>query len=280
MSRSRSPILGLGLVLALAEWSAASAQSERPISFAFASQAGTGIYEVEGRLVQIYRLPIAFTAKPIEDGRWGVKITLPITFGFYDYEPEDFLEGELPAHVGVASLLPGVRVDVRVSDPWVVSPYVEAGAAKDFEGDIAQPIYAAGVRSVVSFPWGAWDGRAGQRVLWAGTGTSDDWLSDEYGELEVGFEFRHELPANLWGSRLDIGLFVLHEHYFKEKASPALRSAAPATVPGVDEQNEIGFTFGTRPKLAWWKLAMPKLGLSYRFGDGIWGVRFVIGEVF
>jgi len=268
------------LALALAGWSVAAAQAERPISFAFASQAGTGIYEVEGRTIQIYRLPIAFTAKPIKDGRWGLKLTLPVTFGFYDYEPEDFLAGVIPAHVGVASLVPGVRVDVRVKNPWIVSPYVEAGAAKDFEGDIAQPIYAAGIRSVVSFTWGTWDGRAGQRILWAGTGNSDDWLSDEYGEVEVGFEFRHELPANLWGTRLDIGLFVLHEHYFKEHASPALRSAAPATVPGVDEQNEIGVTFGTRPKLAWWKLAMPKLGLSYRFGDGISGVRFVIGEVF
>jgi hypothetical protein len=25
---------------------------------------------------------------------------------------------------------------------------------------------------------------------------------------------------------------------------------------------------------------MPKLGLSYRFGDGIHGVRLVIGEIF
>jgi hypothetical protein len=51
-------------------------------------------------------------------------------------------------------------------------------------------------------------------------------------------------------------------------------SAEPATIPGVNEQTEVGISFGTRPKLAWWKVSMPKLGLSYRFGDGISAVRY------
>jgi hypothetical protein len=76
-------------------------------------------------------------------------------------------------------------------------------------------------------------------------------------------------------------MFVIYNHYFKgtaESTAPVTYSAA--ATPGVDEQTEIGFSFGTDPKLAWKKLYLPKLGLSYLFGDGIHGVRLVIGEVF
>ena len=71
------------------------------------------------------------------------------------------------------------------------------------------------------------------------------------------------------------------EHYFKNEGStPVAVSYSAAATPGVDEQTEVGFSFGTRPKLAWKKVSMPKLGVSYLFGDGIHGVRLVIGEVF
>ena len=48
----------------------------------------------------------------------------------------------------------------------------------------------------------------------------------------------------------------------------------------VDEQTEIGLSFGTRPKIAWWKVSLPNLGLSYRFGDGVSGVRLIFGASF
>jgi hypothetical protein len=138
----------------------------------------------------------------------------------------------------------------------------------------------------VSFPAGTWDGRAGQELLWAGAAEAGNPLTGWYGEANVGFEFRHELGFNVGRTRADAGLFIVYHRYFKnsqsfQSASPvAAFSAEPATVPGVDEQTEVGLSFGTRPKLAWWKLSMPKLGLSYRFGDGISAVRIVFGEIF
>ena len=252
------------------------------ISFAFASQAGSGIYDIEGRVVQIYRVPISFTVKPLEEGRrWGAAVRLPVTFGFYDYEAEDVLSGDLPSHVGTASLLAGVRFDVRAASNWVLSPYVDAGAAKDFDGGSAVWVYDVGLKSEVSFPAGTWDGLAGQELLWAGAAGSGDPATDWYAEAKAGFEFRRELPLNIGKSRADIGLFGVYHRYVKnEEESVALRYAAPATVPGVDEQTELGVSFGTRPTLAWWKVSMPKLGVSYLFGDGVSAVRLVFGEVF
>jgi hypothetical protein len=279
----------VGLIVALAAvWDGAhAAEDPASLSFAFASQAGSGIYDIEGRVVQIYRIPIEFTVRPLtEERRWGAAVRLPITFGFYDYKASDALAGEFPTHVGTASLLPGVRFDVQAKRNWILSPYVDFGAAKDFSGESLVWVYDVGLKSVVSFPAGSWDGRAGQELLWAGAAQTADPLTAWFGEADVGFEFRHELPGNLGKSRADVGVFAVYRRYFKhrksfESDSPiATFSAEPATIPGVDEQTEIGLSFGTRPKLSWWKVSMPKLGVSYRFGDGIGAVRIIFGEIF
>lgn len=264
-----------------------AAEGDASLSFAFASHAGSGIYDIEGRVVQIYRVPIEFTLKPLDgERRWGAALRLPVTFGFYDYKASDVLAGDLPDHIGTASLLPGVRFDLRAKTNWILSPYADLGAAKDFSGGSLVWVYDLGLRSVVSFPVGTWDGRAGQELLWAGAAETGSPLSAWYGDANAGFEFRHELGFNIGRCRGDIGLFVVYHRYFKhadtfEDSAPIVNSSAePATVPGVNEQTEIGFSMGTRPKLAWWKLSMPKLGLSYRFGDGISAVRVVFGEIF
>jgi len=274
------------LTAALAAWPALAAE-EKSISFAFASQAGSGIYSIEGRVIQIYRIPIAFDIKPLEEETvWGVSMTLPLTFGFYDYEPADVLEGQLPTSIGTASLLPGVEFTVRAKKNWILSPHVDFGAAKDFSGDNLVWVYDTGIRSVVSYPVGSWDGRAGQELLWAGAAQTGNPLTDWYGEAKVGFEFRHVLPWSSGRSQWDLGGFVVYEHYFKDHGLDVTTYAAPAiatdTTPTktVNEQTEIGFSFGTRPKLAWKKVSLPKLGLSYRFGDGIHGVRLIFGEIF
>jgi len=278
MSRSRIAIVAaLGLAFA----GARAAEGDGSLAFAFASQAGSGIYDIEGRVVQIYRVPIEFTVRPLKpERRWGAAVRLPVTFGFYDYKASDALEGNFPTHVGTASLLSGVRFDVRAKTNWILSPYVDVGAAKDFSGGSLVWVYDAGLRSVVSFPAGTWDGRGIQELQWAGAAQKADALIDWYGEAKVGFEFRHELAFNIGKTRGDIGMFAVYQRYFKNAESVAVRSAAPATIPGVDEQTEIGLSLGTRPKLAWWKVSMPKLGLSYRFGDGMSAVRVVFGEIF
>jgi hypothetical protein len=271
------------VVLLLAASTAALGADEPSLSFAFASQAGSGIYSVEGRVVQIYRVPVAFTVKRLDDDRmWGADFTLPVTFGFYDYKAADVLDGEFPTHIGTASLLPGVEFNVRAMKNWILTPHVDFGAAKDFSGESLVWVYDVGVRSVVTFPVSTWDGRAGQELLWAGAAQSSNPLTDWYGEAKAGFEFRHELPGSSTRTRWDAGVFIVYNRYFKDHGSvpAAVTFAAPSNTSSVDEQTEIGVSFGTRPKLAWKQLSLPKLGVSYFFGDGIHGVRFVIGEIF
>ena len=277
------------LALTICGASVLTKAADEGLSFAFATQAGSGIYSIDSRVVQIYRIPIDFSIRELTEERvWGATFGVPLTLGFYDYETKDVLEGDFPSHVGTASLLPGVEFPVRIKEPWILYPHVDVGAAKDFSGDRLVWVDDVGLRSIQSVPVGGWNARADQELLWAGAAQSGVALTDWYGEGKVGLEFRHDLPWTSGRSRWDIGAFITYSRFIQDQTPAggstdggvAVAYAAPAATPGVDEQTEIGFSFGNVPKLAWWKISMPKLGLSYRFGDGVHGVRFVIGEIF
>ena len=45
-------------------------------------------------------------------------------------------------------------------------------------------------------------------------------------------------------------------------------------------QYEVGVTFGTRPSIKLWKIPLPRLGLSYRFGEDLSAIRLIFGSPF
>src|SRR5262245_41814761 len=73
-----------------------SADEQNVINFAFATQLGSGVYSVSGRTLQIYRLPFRYDLKRPSDSGVGVALTLPVTFGFYDFELQDVANGDIP----------------------------------------------------------------------------------------------------------------------------------------------------------------------------------------
>ena len=44
--------------------------------------------------------------------------------------------------------------------------------------------------------------------------------------------------------------------------------------------NEIGFTFGTTPKIKLWIVKLPRIGVGYRWGSNARGVRLNFGFPF
>jgi hypothetical protein len=44
--------------------------------------------------------------------------------------------------------------------------------------------------------------------------------------------------------------------------------------------NELGLSFGTTPSLTVWSIRLPRLGLGYRWGSGVRGIRLNFGFPF
>lgn len=69
-------------------------------------------------------------------------------------------------------------------------------------------------------------------------------------------------------------MFAVLDWYIDPPTGPLTGIAIPAL------QFEAGVMLGTRPDLKWWRLPMPRIGLSYRFAGDVSAWRLVLGAPF
>ncbi len=251
------------------------AEQSELLHFGFASQVGSGVYDVNGRTVQIYRIPVGVRLRSLEDNDWGLKLSFPVTIGLLDLKASDFELAELDDHLSTVSLVPGLRFEVPVRSNWQLTPFAEGGMAWDLSSNKSTWVYAAGLESLVTFVWQGLDGRLGNRLVWAGISGDQGVLSDDYGEFETGIELSHPLWFSIHHRPVDAGVFAMSYLYFEP-----LEAFQADGEFGTSEQWEIGVTFGTRPPYSYRKIQMPRIGLSYRFGDRLSAARLVLGVPF
>jgi hypothetical protein len=76
-------------------------------------------FPVDGRTIQVYQLPFSYGLRGAapQGGQPGVKLILPVTVGFFNFEPVDLVHGRLPTSIGVT--LP--RLGIGYRDAGVLS---------------------------------------------------------------------------------------------------------------------------------------------------------------
>ena len=111
----RLPTLtGLCAAAALGAGSAHGADTDLSYAnFAFASELGSGIYELHGHTLQVYTVQPSHWLRdtPRPGMRPGIKLIFPVTVGFFNYKSEDLIHLELPTAIGALSFEPGVQLD-------------------------------------------------------------------------------------------------------------------------------------------------------------------------
>jgi hypothetical protein len=251
-------------------------QSQQPIAnFAFASQLGAGVYAVDGRAVQIYRLPFNWEFRPPTQDRVGLLLTLPVTLGFYGYHVEDVVTEGLPKSVDTYSFLPGLEVSRLVGPQWRVAAFGEVGTATVHAGSSHSLIYAAGARARYDFRIGEFYTRYASELVYAASQVPEQH-KDTMTRLSNGIDALHRTTMTLRGETVDFGPYLLNEWYLK-------RPTAPTTSPGPPMaalQWEVGVTIGTAYPSYLWKIPIPRIGVGYRFGSDLSIVRLVFGAAF
>jgi hypothetical protein len=86
---------------------------------------------------------------------------------------------------------------------------------------------------------------------------------------------RHPLPFSIGSSQGDLSLYYIRRQYVD--AFIARDDLDPLEIRYT---NEIGFTFGTTPKVKLWIVRLPRIGLGYRWGPNARGVRLNFGFPF
>jgi len=116
-------------------------------------------------------------------------------------------------------------------------------------------------------------------VLWNeliyGNNLDTDTVFDDFVMLRTRFDIRQLIGFRVFGHDNDFGLMFQNDSF-----ANSLRFLRPegesTTVTRV--RWEVGFTLGPREKTKFLKnlITTPRVGLSYRFGDGAEAVRFVL----
>lgn len=246
-------------------------------NFAFASQLGSGIYTLNGRTLQIYRLPLSWRVREATADRPGLRLTAPVTAGLIDFKPRDVVDTGLPDNLDTASLALGVELEFPVSMHWSVLPYIEAGRAFDLGGPADAYVYAAALDAVGRYPGPGTDRRLQFGTTWAAVdvdgGGSGDMLS-----LHAAFELLRDTGFEVGERRLQFGGYALVEWYVDRPDEPVTRSASAAA--GEPLQAEVGLSFALRPMPRLWGLPLPRVGLGWRFGRDLSAFRLVLGAPF
>jgi hypothetical protein len=272
----------VAVLVALSVATSASAQDrlrsgeEQLVDYAFATQLGSGVYSISGRTLQIYRLPFHYVINEPEEGRPGVRLTLPLALGLVDFKPQDVLDTGLPDNLDTLSFVPGIELDFMLAPHWHLLPFAQAGRAWDLASDSDATVYSFGAHAAAAKAYPSFDLRFDVGADYGAVEPDQGLHSDSYVLIEAGIEGRRPLELKAGGHSFDWGAYLMAD-FFADRPDSPLDEAANAANPF---QFELGLTFGPRSRMTVWHIPVPRLGIGYRFsGDlGVW--RLVFGQPF
>lgn len=243
------------------------------INHAFATELGTGVYDMGGRNIFVVRFTPAYELRAAREGRPGLRLVAPIAAGSFDFNPFDSIEAEVPDRVDSFSLMPGVEMDFLQGNDWVLTPWLRVGGSFS-DGQSDGLMYGAGARLT-------WQGKRGkvemQRLHELSLVTIDYSAAipdDRFLRLRNALDLRQQFFRVTPTRRLMAGLYAIVDIVPDPPELPA--EAGEQSVI----QMELGFTLNAepRPRIGRWR--WPRLGFGYRAAGEFSGWRIVVGAPF
>lgn len=263
------------------------------VNLPYAVQFGFGSYDVGGLSVNVFRVPVQHTiALGPEEDAWRLAITAYLGYGHFSFETSVF-GPKVTASEDFLFALPQAELQIPLRRWWTIKPYVAAGFGRTFNGSGAVEgppagevrveegfvfLYAAGVSNLFEFNLDDFLLSVGNKLAAAGdatTGQSKN-TNTQFGTLQNGLEIRHPLGFDVKDFVPDVGVSFIYYYFF-----PSAKFSLPGESPlEVSNQFEFGINVGSAKPAKLWIFNNPRLGISYRFGDGLTGVRAQFGFPF
>ena len=219
---------------------------------------------VQAHATQLYRLPIALTLRKPDEGRVGVRLTLPVSLTSVRVENISDVK-PFVRKLGMAAIVPGIELMVPVTDRFRLRPFAEAGIGKG--GGHLEVLYGAGIRARIDQPAQRLQFTFGGSAMYRKRGTS----GGEYGPhsmFEGAIDTQFPLGFSIGSRRANGGIYVLARGFGGLELPRANQPPA-----ALRSQFELGASFSTSPELKLWKLRLPWLAVGYQFGKVLSTVR-------
>ncbi len=243
------------------------------ISYVFATDLGSGVYQLGDRTLHIYRLTYEKEFREATEEHFGATFDLPLTFGFFDFSPVDVVRHGLPTRIDSFATVPGIKLDYLLRGDWHFKPYARAGfsvASSSVDGWL----WGTGVQLEHHADFHGWDSFVRSELAIAGVNYRHDVPNDRFVRLRQGFDFTRALPWKVGARSTELGLYGIFDLIVDSPAAPL---AGGRNYP---MQAEFGFTFSTRQRYKIWRFDAPRLGFGYRLAGELSAWRFVIGMPF
>jgi hypothetical protein len=246
------------------------------VNYAYANYLGTGFYTAADRTVQVYHIPFRYTFRDASLDKSGLRLRLPVTIGFLDFELPDAISPNLPNKIETLTFVPGIQYIHQVNDQWSLSPFIDFGMGHDFETDNSAYVYGAGLNSLLVFKYQTFNLEIYNEFLFAGNTTEINDVRNEFSRFQTGINFQFPLKRKAWDRDSAVSVYYLNYLYFND-----LEFLRYLEEPiKVSVQNEIGLTFDTSPDMKMLGIPFSRVGFGYRFGNKINVVRLVLGIPF
>jgi hypothetical protein len=269
-----------GLFAASSAWAQSPAERAEDeavgssINYVFATDLGSGVYDLDGRTLQIYKLTYERELRETTPDQLGVRFDLPVTFGFFDFKPTDVLSSGLPSRVDSFSVVPGFELDYLMEGDWHLIPYARAGfsvASSSVDGWL----YGAGLRVERRSDFHGWDKFTRAELAYAGVNYRTDYSQRPVPTPAFGLRFHARARLEHWRSRRRAGPLRGVRHH--PRSAHGAAGPEPAA-PHAGGSSASRWPRGPRYKI--WKFDAPRLGFGYRLAGTLSSWRFVIGVPF
>lgn len=231
-----------------------------------------GSSEVGGQNTRVLSItPSIWLRRITEERRLGLRLRLTGIIAYSDFERLEEFDIE---SVRIGGVIPGIEFLIALGSRSMLRPYLDLGLGLT-NTEIGQlSVVTTGIRTEFVFPWRRWElglEPSGQ-VSWANAGR--DLVDSSYAGIALKADARYPLHFRIGGQVPDIGAYA-ESGWFPNGIEFETANGTRSTI---NEQFELGLTLGFRylaPKI--WFIRVPRLGVGYRFGDGLAGLRIRIG---
>jgi hypothetical protein len=252
----------LGVLAAVVIGPSARAQELEPLLWVL--QRSDHATDVETRTLDFYRIPIGYTIRSVEEHRWGLRLTMPVSVGAHNLSASTGV-GDLHEKVETVSLVPGLELHLRGGERWLLKPFGELGATGFTQGGDTELLYACGLAARGARRVGPVDLTLGIMARLVSARQDRAGIGD-YSLVGFGADAQVPLGFAVGARRVRGGLYGIG-WFFPDLELP------PAVENDVGRLWELGVSVSTEPAVTLWKIKLPWLGLGYRFGDVFEGIR-------
>jgi hypothetical protein len=248
-----------------------SSEVDGVANYAYSVFVGTGKYEVEDRVIYIFRAPLEFDLKEIdhdEGQTMGLKLLVPMAIGVTDFETIEELPEFDVNDIQTFSIVPGLEVPIALDSHWQLKPFAQAGVGMDAKSDSRSLIWGAGVRTRGTYGEDSrW--KIGGEYLWAGNKPNGDDSTTKFNRLGIGVEYKIPTDWSVSGRFISWHLRAIQWHY-----TDAVYFEEPVLPFKLNSATELGLSFGLSSPVHVLGYDFTQLGIGYEWASDFKAVKF------